>query len=67
MTEKTKSEVQYPVVVLLEAALMANGEVIHFGKTLGFINERQRELVENGASKTARGGEIVVAVGEAVA
>lgn len=57
----------YPKVVLLEAVAMANGEIIHFGKSLGFMNKRQVELLESGAHKIARGDEPVVAVGEAVA
>lgn len=57
----------YPAVVHLEAVVMENGEVIHYGKSLGFINQRQRDLLEKGAHKTARGGEAMVAVGEEVA
>jgi len=53
---------KYPIVVCLEAALMANGEVIHFGKSLGFVSKRQMELVESGASKMARGTEHIVAI-----
>ena len=62
-----KNKVTYPLVVHLEAVLMENGEVIHFGKSLGYINKRQKDLVQSGATKLARGNEIVIAVGEAVA
>lgn len=54
-------------VVLVEAVLMPNGEVIHFGKTLGFANKRQIELVEKGANKITKGGETIIALGEEVA
>lgn len=50
------------MVVQLEAVLMENGEVIHYGKSLGFINKKQRELVESGATKLARGGEVMIAL-----
>lgn len=55
------------MIVLLEAVLMGNGEIIHFGKSLGCINKKQQDLVENGATKTARGHEIIVAIGKDVA
>ena len=58
---------EYPKIVLIEGALMANGEVIHFGKSLGFINKKQKDLVESGANKIARGNEPVVALGDKVA
>lgn len=62
-----EKEVTYPMIVLLEAALMENGEVIHFGKSLGYINKKQLDLVEKGATKTARGNEPIVAIGSNVA
>lgn len=62
-----QKEIEYPKVVYLEAVLMANGEVIHYGKTLGFINERQGDLIESKATKLTRGKEIVVAVNNQVA
>lgn len=62
-----KQEVEYPKVVYLEAVLMANGEIIHYGKSLGVISEKQQELVEAGATKIARGKEIIVAIGDQVA
>lgn len=46
---------------------MDNGELIHFGKSLGFANKRQRELIESGACKLTKGGEKVAAIGEHVA
>lgn len=58
---------QYPKVVLLEAVVMGNGEVIHFGQSLGFINQRQKQLLEKRASKIARGKEPIVALGDNVA
>ncbi len=58
-----KKEITYPCIVYVEAALMENGEVIHLGKTIGRIGEKQRELLEAGATKTARGNEPVVALG----
>lgn len=51
-----------PKIVLLEACLMPNGEVIHYGKSLGWVGKRQLELIESGAHKIARGGEPIVAV-----
>jgi len=54
-------------VVYIEAVLMDNNELIHFGKSLGFINKDQRKLVENGACKTTKGGETVVAIKPEVA
>jgi len=62
-----KQEVSYPLVVLLEAVLMENGEVLHYGKSLGFVNKEQSDLVEKGATKRSRGNEIVVAIGKKVA
>lgn len=59
--------VVYPMKVLVEAALMANGELLHYGKTLGYINDRQLEMIESGATKLTRGNEVVVALGENVA
>lgn len=49
-------------IVYLEAALMPNGELIHFGKSLGFITDRQRELVDNGACKLSKGSEPIVCI-----
>jgi len=49
-------------VVHIEAVLMNNGEVIHFGKSLGFVSFDQMDLVKKGATKLSRGGEIVVAL-----
>lgn len=53
-------------VVLIEAVLMDNDELIHFGKSLGFIGKKQRELIDagDGACKLARGGEVIVGMGE---
>lgn len=52
-------------VVYVEALLMPNGEVIHFGKTLGFVSKRQAEMVESGACKLTKGSEPVIALGKA--
>lgn len=38
-------------LVYLEAILMDNKELIHKGKSLGFIGTRQSELVESKACK----------------
>ncbi len=57
----------YPIVVYVECVLMGNGEVIHYGKTLGFCKEKQIDLVEAEATKLTRGKEIVVALGDNVA
>lgn len=49
-------------IVYIEAALMPNNELIHFGKSIGYINEKQRELIDSGANKLTRGREAVVAI-----
>ncbi len=49
-------------IVYIEAVLMDNDELIHFGKTLGFITADQRKLIESGASKLTRGNEPVVSI-----
>lgn len=49
-------------VVYIEAVLMANNELIHFGKSLGFVSDRQKKLVESGACKMARGKEPIVMI-----
>lgn len=67
MAKVKKEEFSYPTVVLLEGVLMENREFIHFGKSMGFINERQRDLIESGACKTARGSEPMIALGDNVA
>ena len=54
-------------IVYIEAALMPNNELIHFGKSLGFISNEQRELVDSGANKLTRGKESVVAISPNVA
>lgn len=41
---------------------MDNNELIHFGKSLGFITDRQRDLLEAHATKTTRGNEVVVCI-----
>ena len=61
---ENKKEVQYPMVVYVEGALMEEGEVLHYGKRIGRINDKQRELIEAGATKLTRGNEIVVALGK---
>jgi hypothetical protein len=58
---------QYPKIVYLEGVLMENNEIIHFGKSLGFINKRQLEMLENGSNKITKGKEPVVAVNNKVA
>jgi hypothetical protein len=49
-------------VVYVEAVLMPNREVIHFGKTLGFVTDKQAQLVDSGACKMTTGNEPVVSV-----
>lgn len=66
-SEVDKTIIHYPKAVMLEAALMANGEVLHYGTSLGYINKRQRELIEAGANKLSRGNEDVIAIGGNVA
>ena len=51
----SKKEITYPAIVYVEAALMENGEVLHYGKSLGFINDKQKDLVESGATKLTKG------------
>lgn len=52
-----------PKIVYVECALMPNNELIHFGKTLGFVSDRQAEMVKKGASKLTKGSEPIVAIG----
>ena len=47
-------------IVYLEVVLMPNNEIIHFGKTLGFITKEQRELLDAGAQKITKGKEPIV-------
>ncbi len=54
-------------VVYIEAVLMDNDELIHFGKSLGFINKKQRDLIKKGANKITKGKEVVVAIAPQVA
>lgn len=49
-------------VVYLEAILMPNLELIHFGKSLGFVSERQAEMVKSGACKLSKGSEPIVSL-----
>ncbi len=46
---------------------MPNNEVIHYGKSLGFISGKQADLVKAQATKLTKGNEIIVAVGNNVA
>jgi len=66
MTKKKINDI-YPKLVLLEGVVMANGEFLHYGESLGYINKRQRDLLESGAHKIARGNEPVIALGDQVA
>lgn len=54
--------IQYPILVYIEASLMENGEVMHYGKTLGVISKRQQDLIDSEATKLTRGNEIVIAL-----
>ena len=49
-------------IVYLEAALLPNGELLHFGQSLGYVDKQQLKLVENGAAKLTRGQEMIVAI-----
>ncbi len=49
-------------VVYIEAVLMDNGELLHYGRSLGFIGKRQQELVDNQATKITKGKEKIVAI-----
>ena len=62
-----KEEIKYPIIVYVEGALMENGEVIHYGQTLGYICKKQRELIEAEATRLTKGNEIVVALGDETA
>ena len=57
----------YPTIVYLEVALMENGECLHYGQSLGCVNEQQRKLVESGATKLTRGSVPMVALGDKIA
>jgi len=54
-------------IVLIEAVLMSNGELIHYGRSLGFIGKKQSERVQANATKIARGREMIVALNPEVA
>lgn len=58
---------EYPKVVLIEGVVMANGEFVHYGKSLGYMNKEQQRRLEAGAGKLARGGEAIIALGEETA
>jgi len=49
-------------IVYLEAVLMPNGELLHYGKSLGFVDKQQAKLVEGGACKITKGKEPIVAI-----
>lgn len=50
-------------LIYIEAILMDNNELIHMGKSLGSVSERQRELVEsNGGGKMSKGGVTIVEI-----
>lgn len=50
-------------IVYIEAVLMPNDEIIHMGKSLGFISQRQRELADSkGAGKLSKAGMLVVEI-----
>lgn len=40
-------------IVYVEAVLMPNNEVLHLGKSLGYISNEQRRLVNAGVNKTS--------------
>jgi hypothetical protein len=49
-------------IVYLEAVLMPNGELLHYGKSLGYADDQQINLVESGACKLTKGHEPIVAI-----
>ena len=49
-------------IVHIEAVLMENNELIHMGKSLGFIGNRQRKLVDSGAGKLSKWNETIVEI-----
>lgn len=54
-----KTNVNDILIVYLEAALMPNNEVLHLGKSLGYISDRQRELVTFGVNKTVKNAKVI--------
>lgn len=55
----------YPTIVYIEAALMENKELLHNGKSLGYISDKQQELVESdGAAKLSKGNIPIVNIGK---
>jgi len=54
-------------IVYVEAVLMDNNELIHMGKTLGFIGKKQRELIDtedSGACKLTKPSQPIVAINQ---
>jgi len=62
-----EEKVSFPKCIYIEAVVMENGEVLHYGKSLGFICDKQMELIKAGATKIVRGNEIVIALWDNIA
>lgn len=54
-------------VVYIEAVLMDNRELMHYGKSLGFVTEEQFKMVQDDACKLTKGNEPIVAIKPKVA
>jgi len=64
---KKKEDFNCPAIIYIEAVVMPNREVVHYGRSLGFICEKQMELIKSGATKLTKGKEVVVALWDNVA
>jgi len=68
MGKKDKEEeVRFPEIVYIEAVVMENGEVIHHGRSLGFICDKQMDLIKSYATKLTKGNKVVIALWDNVA
>jgi len=67
MAKQREYPKDYPITALIEGVVMANGEFIHYGVSLGFLNQEQIDQLEKGANRIARGEEPIVALGDHIA
>jgi hypothetical protein len=51
-----------PTIVYVEAVLMPNREVIHYGKSLGLVNKRQLEMVAQDVCGHTKGEEKIIVI-----
>lgn len=69
--KQERQQLTTPGIVYVEAVLLDNNELIHFGRSLGFISDDQYRLVTGeggpGACKLTRGGDPIVRIGGGVA